>query len=129
MYVTKCCRISFKYACSIEALNHLQGTVLYSSVSSEGIRLEYPLNLQLPFFNNPFLVHEGGVCLSLYKGVGNGCGEARHGGFPCGNTSADGLLPHGEGEMRGSLPHEMGEKKECWRLNFLTVGEQTDSFF
>ncbi|KAL4568742.1 hypothetical protein LXL04_024357 [Taraxacum kok-saghyz] len=28
-------------ACSSEALNHLQGTVLYSSVSGEGMRLEY----------------------------------------------------------------------------------------
>ncbi|XP_024975167.1 uncharacterized protein LOC112513206 [Cynara cardunculus var. scolymus] len=28
-------------ACSTEALNHLQGTVLYSSVSGEGMRLEY----------------------------------------------------------------------------------------
>ncbi|PWA43848.1 RNA-binding (RRM/RBD/RNP motifs) family protein [Artemisia annua] len=28
-------------ACSTEALNHLQGTVLYSSVSGEGMRLEF----------------------------------------------------------------------------------------
>jgi hypothetical protein len=43
-------------ACSTEALNHLQGTVLYSSVSGEGMRLEYPLNLQLPFFFFFFLI-------------------------------------------------------------------------
>ncbi|XP_076947212.1 uncharacterized protein LOC143619071 [Bidens hawaiensis] len=35
-------------ACSSEALNHLQGTVLRSSVAGEGMRLEYPLNQQLP---------------------------------------------------------------------------------
>ncbi|XP_073057915.1 uncharacterized protein [Primulina eburnea] len=34
-------------ACSTEALNRLQGTVLYSSTSGEGMRLEYPLNLFL----------------------------------------------------------------------------------
>ncbi|KAG9160539.1 hypothetical protein Leryth_027449 [Lithospermum erythrorhizon] len=28
-------------ACSTEALNHLHGTTLYSSPSSEGMRLEY----------------------------------------------------------------------------------------
>ncbi|KZV39739.1 hypothetical protein F511_08201 [Dorcoceras hygrometricum] len=30
-------------ACSSEALNRLQGTILYSSTSGEGMRLEYPL--------------------------------------------------------------------------------------
>jgi len=30
-------------ACSTGALNHLQGTLLYSSVAGEGMRLQYPL--------------------------------------------------------------------------------------
>uniref|UniRef100_A0A516IJG3 RRM domain-containing protein n=1 Tax=Turnera subulata TaxID=218843 RepID=A0A516IJG3_9ROSI len=34
-------------ACSTGALNHLQGTVLYSSPAGEGMRLEYPLDLHL----------------------------------------------------------------------------------
>ncbi|KAL8248809.1 hypothetical protein R6Q59_005677 [Mikania micrantha] len=42
--------------CSSEALNYLQGTVLHSSVSGEGMRLEYPLNLQLPLVVEPFLI-------------------------------------------------------------------------
>ncbi|KAL6521625.1 hypothetical protein OROGR_018194 [Orobanche gracilis] len=32
-------------ACSTEAVNHLQGTILYSSTSGEGMRLEYPFKL------------------------------------------------------------------------------------
>lgn len=49
-------------ACSSEALTHVQGTVLQSSTSMEGMRLEYPLliccdiyiHADLPFFY-PFL--------------------------------------------------------------------------
>uniref|UniRef100_A0A516IJE5 RRM domain-containing protein n=1 Tax=Turnera subulata TaxID=218843 RepID=A0A516IJE5_9ROSI len=33
--------------CSTGALNHLQGTVVYSSPAGEGMRLEYPLDLHL----------------------------------------------------------------------------------
>ncbi|KAK4393273.1 RNA-binding protein, processing factor 2a [Sesamum angolense] len=46
-------------ACSTEALGHLQGTVLYSSTSGEGMRLEYPFKqaarLTISAFSFPLL--------------------------------------------------------------------------
>lgn len=44
-------------ACSTEALGHLQGTILYSSTSGEGMRLEYPLFLFDLIATQPFSIH------------------------------------------------------------------------
>ena len=35
---------------STAALNHLQGTILYSSPGGDGIRLEYPLRIHIQIF-------------------------------------------------------------------------------
>ncbi|KAL0377687.1 UNVERIFIED_CONTAM: SUMO-conjugating enzyme SCE1 [Sesamum radiatum] len=52
-------------ACSTEALGHLQGTVLYSSTSGEGMRLEYPFKqvARLTFSAVSFpLLFQAGAC-------------------------------------------------------------------
>lgn len=56
--MTGCCNAEFACvpnlkdtACSTGALNHLQGTILYSSPAGEGMRLEYPFG---PFITDPF---------------------------------------------------------------------------
>ncbi|GJU53035.1 nucleotide-binding alpha-beta plait domain-containing protein [Tanacetum coccineum] len=64
-------------ACSTEALNHLQGTVLYSSISGEGMRLEFSLTTNLG------LLSQGWECevkslgnVELYNDIkGRLCGD------------------------------------------------------